>query len=235
MSSKDKGFQYVDKYLNDYEYELDSDLVIQKVGSDKETNIDILVIKRVSSDRELASLVKIQEALWSEDYWDDEMKMIDYNLSPSYIISSKSGNTIFGYLVSRLVPVDIEEGYERVCEEIYMQGKNDLNKYEEDSNYGISITFDDLFIVNNIRVLKACKRISDEVLNFINNNNIEYSSANTNIYSRKLVKKLLYENTKYIEDKYSCGYYVESFSRTNGKSPKLPKGLLNDDLKIKFS
>ena len=115
-----------------------------------------------------------------------------------------------------------------------MQGKNDLNKYTEDSNYRISVTFDDLFIVNNIRILKACKRISYEILNFIKDNNIEYSSANTNIYSRKLVKKLLYENTKYIEDKYSCGYYVESFSRTNGKPPKLPKGLLNDDLKIKF-
>lgn len=234
MSLNDKGFQCVDKYLNDYEYELDSDLVIRKVGSDKENNIDVLIIKRVSSDRELASLVKIQEALWSEDYWDDEMKMIDYNLSPSYIISSKSGNTIFGYLVSRLVPVDIEGYHERVCEEIYMQGKNDLNKYKEDSKYGISITFDDLFIVNNIRVLKACKRISDEILNFIKDNNIEYSSANTNIYSRKLVKKLLYDSTKYIEDKYSCGYYVESFGRTNGKSPKLPKGLLNNNLKIKF-
>ena len=234
MSSENKGFQYVDKYLNDYEYELDSDLVIRKVGSDKEANIDILVIKRVSSDRELASLVKIQEALWSEDYWDDEMKMIDYNLSPSYSISSGAVNTIFGYLVSRLVPVDIEGYHEKVCEEIYMQGKNDLNKYKEDSNYGISITFDDLFIVNNIRVLKACKRISYEILNFIKDNNIEYSSANTNIYSRKLVKKLLYDNTKYIEDKYSCGYYVESFGRTNGKPPKLPKGLLNDDLKIKF-
>ena len=78
MHSSDKGFQNVDGYLDDYEYELDDDLVIRKVGSGRESNISNIVIARVSSDMELASLVKIQEALWSEEYWDDEMRMIDH-------------------------------------------------------------------------------------------------------------------------------------------------------------
>lgn len=233
MHSSDKGFQNVDEYLDDYEYELDDDLVIRKVGSDKEFNISNIVITRVSSDMELASLVKIQEALWGEEYWDDEMRMIDYNLSPSYIISSESGNTIFGYIVSRLVPIEVEGDGERVCEEIYIQSKRELNKYMK-SDYEIGIAFDDLFITNNIRILKSCKYISNSVLNFIREYNIKYSTANTNSHSRKIVRKFLLNNTKYIEDIYAGSYYVESFSETNGKSPKLPKGLLSDNLKINF-
>lgn len=233
MHSSGKGFQNVDGYLDDYEYELDDDLVIRKVGSGRESNISNIVIARVSSDMELASLVKIQEALWSEEYWDDEMRMIDYNLSPSYIISSESGNTVFGYLVSRLVPIEVEGDSERVCEEIYIQSKHELNKYMK-SDCEIGIAFDDLFIVNNIRVLKSCKYISDSILKFIKEFNIKYSTANTNSHSRKIVRKFLINNTKYIEDMYTGSYYVESFSETNGKSPKLPKGLLSDNLKINF-
>lgn len=233
MFSSDKGFQYVDRYLDDYEYELDSDLVIRKVGSDRETNISDICVTRVSSDMELASLVKMQEALWSEDYWDDEMKMIDYNLSPSYIISSGSGDTIFGYLVSRLVPIKVEGDHEEVRDDVYIQSRRELKKYMK-SGYEIGIAFDDLFIVNNIRILKACKYISNNILGFIKEYNIKYSTANTNSHSRKIVRKFLLNNTKYIEDIYAGSYYVESFSETNGKSPKLPKGLLNNNLKIKF-
>lgn len=230
MTVSTMGYGFVYPYLlRKNKYEMDDDYVIRRKDKPKEENINRIVVKRVSSAKDLANMVRIQEALWDEDDWDEEMHMINYDLSPSYIIQSESGNTIFGYMTTRLVPID-EDG--DVDDDIYFEDDIEVVKYME-KGYKIAITFEDLYTVSSLTIYKAGKVMADHVIEFIKSNGIKYSTANTNSFSKGLADKLLSGITEYIEDKY-FSKYVDAFDDEDGKPPKLPKGLLSNKVQIEY-
>lgn len=231
MTVSTMGYGFVYPYLlRKNKYEMDDDCVIRRKDKPKEENINRIVVKRVSSAKDLANMVRIQEALWDEDDWDEEMHMINYDLSPSYIIQSESGNTIFGYLTTRLVPID-EDG--DVDDDIYFEDDIEVVKYME-KGYKIAIAFEDLYTVSSLTVYKAGKVMADHVIDFIKDNGIKYSTANTNNFSKGLADKLLSSVTEYIEDDY-FSKYVDAFDDEDGKPPKLPKGLLANKVQIEYN
>lgn len=231
MTVSTMGYGFVYPYLlRKNKYEMDDDYVIRRKDKPKEENINRIVVKRVSSAKDLANMVRIQEALWDEDDWDEEMHMINYDLSPSYIIQSESGNTIFGYLTTRLVPID-EDG--DIDDDIYFEDDIEVVKYME-KGYKIAIAFEDLYTVNSLTIYKAGKVMADHVIEFIKSNGIKYSTANTNSFSKGLADKLLSGITEYIEDKY-FSKYVDAFDDEDGKPPKLPKGLLANKVQIEYN
>lgn len=231
MTVSTMGYGFVYPYLlRKNKYEMDDDYVIRRKDKPKEENINRIVVKRVSNAKDLANMVRIQEALWDEDDWDEEMHMINYDLSPSYIIQSESGNTIFGYMTTRLVPID-EDG--DVDDDIYFEDDIEVVKYME-KGYKIAIAFEDLYTVSSFTIYKAGKVMADHVIEFIKSNGIKYSTANTNSFSKGLADKLLSGITEYIEDKY-FSKYVDAFDDEDGKPPKLPKGLLANKVQIEYN
>ena len=231
MTVSTMGYGFVYPYLlRKNKYEMDDDYVIRRKDKPKEENINRIVVKRVSSAKDLANMVRIQEALWDEDDWDEEMHMINYDLSPSYIIQSESGNTIFGYMTTRLVPID-EDG--DVDDDIYFEDDIEVVKYME-KGYKIAIAFEDLYAASSLTIYKASKVMADHVIEFIKSNGIKYSTANTNSFSKGLADKLLSGVTEYIEDKY-FSKYVDAFDDEDGKPPKLPKGLLANKVQIEYN
>lgn len=231
MTVSTMGYGFVYPYLlRKNKYEMDDDYVIRRKDKPKEENINRIVVKRVSSAKDLANMVRIQEALWDEDDWDEEMHMINYDLSPSYIIQSESGNTIFGYMTTRLVPID-EDG--DVDDDIYFEDDIEVVKYME-KGYKIAIAFEDLYTASSLTIYKASKVMADHVIEFIKSNGIKYSTANTNSFSKGLADKLLSGVTEYIEDKY-FSKYVDAFDDEDGKPPKLPKGLLANKVQIEYN
>ena len=230
MTVSTMGYGFVYPYLlRKNKYEMDDDYVIRRKDKPKEENINRIVVKRVSNAKDLANMVRIQEALWDEDDWDEEMHMINYDLSPSYIIQSESGNTIFGYMTTRLVPID-EDG--DVDDDIYFEDDIEVVKYME-KGYKIAIAFEDLYTASSLTIYKAGKVMADHVIEFIKSNGIKYSTANTNSFSKGLDDKLLSGVTEYIEDKY-FSKYVDAFDDEDGKPPKLPKGLLANKVQIEY-
>ena len=227
-----------DKYILE-QYKMDEDNVMRKlvyeVRNDHKENIndeviDEIVVRRARSSKDVASLVRIQEALWSSDCWDPEMYMLNYNLSPSYIIESKSQNTVLGYLVTRLVPIKADSEY--TYSSVYFGDIEEVRKYESDG-FKIGITFDDAFLANSIKIKKIGRVLVDKIREFILENNIKYSTAITNDYSKKLVDRHLRDITTYIEEDDDPSY-VSSFSESEGRPPKLPKGLISENVKITY-
>ena len=152
--------------------------------------IEEVKIRRVD-DGWFTKVRAVEQIIWGTNT-DRDLKDINLEYSPSYVITGDD-DVILGYLITRLVKVNKETGK---IDFNYITKKGHLG-LADDQEYGL--LFEDVYLANTRNAVKGLSYIIDDLVDYIETNDIKYSSASPNAKSNSFIKRMK-KHTEYIED-----------------------------------
>lgn len=153
-----------------------------------------IVIKRMDNG-DLHRSKYVEDIVWGENS-DNEFLTIKTNQSPSYVIGND--NFIFGYLTTRFHYRLKETGeiFTTKSKRDYIIKESEGKITKED--FDKILYFEDIFVPNNIKLMKCLKLIADDLKEYMELHQIKYYSASFNEYSKPFQKR--FKDYEFIHD-----------------------------------